>query len=298
MFGKKKQIDPRVFIPKATRIVVIIQLCLVFSLASWVAIQPQMQRYFHRQSLIGLYKTVMGEEDLLVKARPEQAPALAEKLQRNRERYETLPEAQRYQLEAGRTQIQQSTADSWATSVRRMWVLLARELNPFAQGWLFFSTLVCILLLCRIEGAQLAAWILPLMVILYGVDKHYHHQPSVPPADAQLYPTEQVILRDYLKEPLSDDILEQRDQLLKGWRLYLVRHWADETPSASEPEFERQIERGEFAFNLARIDAFQSDSADRSVQKLKGPVHPLLLLLYLIWNLFFAYFVNRKRAID
>ena len=67
----------------------------------------------------------------------------------------------------------------------------------------------------------------------------------------------------------------QREELLHGFDLFLIEKWAHEIPSSDPDLFRKQKIRGEFAFNLARLENSTSPASSQ---------HSTLLLLYFLWN--------------
>jgi len=156
----------------------------------------------------------------------------------------------------------------------------------------FFSILICFLLLFRIEGAHATTWILPFLVVGYG----YYLYASPPVKQRGLFPEESYVQRHYVER---QEGLSQHDLLLKGWHLYLVNEWAKESPSENPTVFEKQLDKGLFAFNIARLNSMEGGREDEAV--LAGfTSHPSLLrvLCYFLWNLVFAWLINRHTKVS
>ena len=126
---------------------------------------------------------------------------------------------------------------------------MIQQVPPFEQAWIFFSIVIPILLLLKREGAKQAAWLLPLLVIAYGVDNHMTGKvPPVQP-DAHLFPSEEVIVKTYLAAPMGSSPEIQREQLEKGWKRYLIEKWS---PDLAGDENQR-LEDAEYNFTVARL---------------------------------------------
>ena len=166
--------------------------------------------------------------------------------------------------------------------------LLVVETPPMIQAWLFFSFLIPILLLLRIEGAVYVVWLLPVVTLAYLIDNQFYEKPAKPSSDAALFPSEKIILERYVKEPLDSNIFKQEDQLKKGWQLYLIDEWAQEKPSANSNEARLQAENGEFAFNVERLRRM-----DIKEDRFWHRESIWILGLYLVWNALFAFIVFR-----
>lgn len=298
MFAKKRgkrEFPHGTFIPTPQRVVAILQLCLAFTVIIASCCYPFLGELFAHKSNTLLYENVMGNSVLADKL-GKHAPAYRELLKRNSERFIALPESQRNPIIQQYDQLQAKSDKTFLSKIRDSFMILAKGLPAFERAWIFFAIVIPLLLLLRIEGAAKAAWLLPIIVVLYAADNYLYGASSKESADANLFPTEQVIVAEYLKEPLSSSILEQQQELTRGWELYLVSQWAREQPSTEASVFEQQVERGQFAFNLARIKAIAKESAASKMNpiplKQKEPL--IVLLLYVLWNFFFAWWVNRN----
>jgi len=171
---------------------------------------------------------------------------------------------------------------------------LLYDLPALEQLWILLSIVIVLLLIFNIEGAKQAVWLLPIVVMCYAVDNYLTGTKPHVQADVALFPSEQTISNDYLYQPLSANIFEQQQQLQKGWQLYLIREWAQELPSEEQSSFDLQAEKGEFAFTLARLDKLNEESRLDRAALFHERKSWLMLLLYLIWNLFFAYQISRS----
>ena len=80
---------------------------------------------------------------------------------------------------------------------------------------------------------------------------------------------------------MSSSISEQHIQLKEAWDKYLVAEWG-----------------GEVSFNRARLEARISAPKTDPMLPLQDREHSIWLIAYILWNLFFAGFLNRKGALD
>jgi hypothetical protein len=287
MFAKRRQkkvYPPGTFIPTPARICAIIQLCLVFTVILWNAAQPFAGDLFNQKSRALLYQDVMG-----ISLGSELSPERQERLQRNSERFEKLSFNQQQGLIKEYEAVQKEIQRPFLSKLKRAFHYLFYEIPPFEQAWIVLSLLIPIMLLKKVEGAHAAIWLLPLVTLCYAVDNRLNSSPPIQSAEAALFPSESLLVADYLKEPLSENVFEQPEQLMQAWKLYLVKEWTKDT-------LNKQAEDGEFAFNLARIKARHIDQSKQS--KIHGfPKEPLgILALYFFWNLFFAYTVFKTRS--
>lgn len=273
MFRKraKKSFPPGTFIPTPARVAAIVQLCLAFTLLAWQGSLPFMGELFATKSRLLVYQHVLGK-----------------KLESHAERFAALPERTREKILRDYDILQRQLDTPLLTKIQRalkgLW-----DLPILEKAWIAFAVLIPILLLKRVEGSHQIVWILPLLTLAYAIENHWQGLPVSPTAEQRLFPSEAVILQDYVGEPLKPSISEQQKQLLQGWENYLVREWAREAPAEDPQHFRQQVERGDFAFNLARLDAIKNQRASRT--RKQEPIS--LLALYLFWNLSFALIVHK-----
>jgi hypothetical protein len=279
---KKKYFPPGTFIPTPARVVAILQLCMALTMFLWIVSQPFMGDLFTIKSQLLFYETVMGKKEL----------PTAGQMQRNAERFAALPASTKKQLETGYNSLMKEMQKPFLKKLKRSTELLLTKTPPFELAWIFFSMLIPILLLIRIEGAVPAVWLLVLMTLGYGVDNQLN-APARANTEAHLFPSESELLSRYVKEPLKPNLFEQESQLKKGWELFLVDQWAKEPMSKNLAQFALQVEKGEFSFNIARINAMkqitQALSVNASPEKHSLPT----LALYLAWNSLMAAVVTR-----
>ncbi len=274
MFCKrlKKEIAPGTFISTPARLMAILQLCLAFTVLAWQAGYPFMGELFEIKSKLLVYDYVMGVNNATY---AEQFSNLPEK-----KKEEILREYQTLKAHLGRPFV-----DKALDSVERVFF----SLSPFKLLWIFFSIIIPILLLKKVEGAASVIWLLPLTTMVFIVHNRWYGEVVPLSKDTQLFPTEEIIVNNYLRHPLSSDLNLQEKQLRNGWELYLIEEWAKETPSSDAFQFTLQKEKGDFAFNLARLSGLEIKpyKSFNNTQE-SYPV----LALYLFWNLSFALVVG------
>lgn len=283
MFRKrqKKEYPPGTFIPMPARICAIIQLCIAFSIILWNMSQPFMGEIFAFKSQLLLYQDVMGVSS------PRDSEERLNRLGRNAERFESLSYQHKQSIIGNYGKLQGLLERSFLTKLGRSLHILLFEIPVFEQMWLILALVLPITLLKRVEGASQAIWLLPLLTTVYAFDNQWFGKTAAPSAEAQLFPSEHIIVTQYLDEPLSNSISEQGEQLRRGWNNYLIKEWANEVPSTDASTYHLQVENGEFLFNENRIKAMGSP------EKLLLPKEPLkepivFLAVYFFWNFLFA----------
>lgn len=253
------------FLSFRLRVFVILHLCLAFTYFVYYAGYPFLQELFETRSGLVLYQSVTDKSDGEIAGYFSLLPIEDQKL---------ITKNQQYLLD----RLARPTLKKWADAVH----ILLFEIPVFERAWLFFSIVLCLLLLFRVEGAWRAVWILPLIVVAYGYDAS---QRSV---EKSLFPSEEYIRYHYLEEPLSSTLSIQREQLLNAWRRYLVVEWAHEMP-ANQPEvFLSQTKKGQFFFTVARI--LRENFSDLTPH---ASTFSPLIVLYFFWNVSFAWQFSR-----
>lgn len=244
------------------KILVIFHLIFAFTLLSWLIMKPYVKETVSRKSEISLYQMVFEREML----------------------FQNLSQEDQALLIKGFEEAQAKDAPSFTEGLGKAFFV---DTSVFALAWIFFSILICLLLLFQIEGAKAVAWLLPLIVMGYA----YEIYGTSPPSEG-LFPKESYVREHYVK---NEEEGNAREKLLKGWHRYLIAEWALEVPSEEEPLFQSQLEKGLFAFNTARLKWIQEGKGDEVV--LAGfTSSPSLfrILSYFLWNFLFAWIINRK----
>lgn len=275
----KKVFPPGTFIPFPQRLVAIIQLCLAFSLIIWYMTQPFMGEYFTLRSHMLLYEYVMGTSDALKTQASQEA---------QRERFEKLPENERLLVLRDYQSLQNYASRPLIRKLEDGMRVLLLKIPAFEQAWIFFAIIIAILLLLKVEGAQQAAWLLPLLALAYAGDNYLTGTLYQTSPDQFLFPSEQIIIQEYLTEPFSSHPLEQKKQLERGWQHYLIKNW-----STKQENSVQVLEEAEFNFTMARLQMLHKESLVTLLPSFHKRVNPFLLLLYLAWNTLFAFVVNR-----
>lgn len=269
MFHKRKKIifPEGTFIPTKARVLSIIQLCLGFTALLFAASEPFMGQHFTIKSKILIYDYVMGKNHV------PRANLFNELSAENREEI-----IQNYQ------NLKNKLSTSFLDKIQESLNVLFFKTSSFERAWILFAIIIPILLLKKVEGSREAAWILPLIVTAYCISNELKLSSPHISDEAKLFPKEEFLVSRYLKKNINTlGLAAQQEELLKGWHLYLVEYYANEIASRNLNEFQNQIEKGEFAFNLARIE--KSSSATSNVLK-KQPL--FLMMIYFVWNLLFA----------
>lgn len=294
MFRKRKtNFPPGTFIPTPARTCAIIQLCLAFSALFWNASQPFAGEIFTLKSRLLLYQDVMGIST--ANATSPLSNEKTEHLARNAKRFQALPKKTRELLLDHFHSLKRQLQRPFFDKVIAVVDLFAYRLSPYELAWMFFSIVLPILLLKRVEGAREALWLIPLLVALYAFDSQFFAKSDQHSLESRLFPSETELIENHLNEPLSEEILEQHQQLKLGWERYLIANWLNQPPSEDSLTFARQVEEGGFHFTLARLKAEPKPSA-LTPFKNAPPSFPLLVL-YFFWNTYFAYTAWKYRHI-
>lgn len=261
---------------KLQRLLAIVQLCITFTLILWYLFQPFMGEYYALKSRLILMEFVMGI--------PNVHSQLSEvQLEANQKRFIQLKEAQ--QVSKDYQEIHQYASRPALTKISDGISLLFREISLFELSWLFFATLVSILLLKETPGAREVVWILPLLALLFAGDNLLFGTPSKGAQDRSLFPNEEQLVA----KPLEGSWLEQREQLQKGWEGYLLSNWS----------FGGDLAAAEFNFAIERLKALTNHPREEWLAELHSKKSVYLLFCYVAWNLYFAYsWRSHKKKVD
>jgi hypothetical protein len=265
------------------RIIAIIQLCFVFSLLSWYMSYPFMGQLFALKSKKYLALNVTGQE----------CNADREKMERNKQRFNSLPLNQQTSIQRYLDEINLRLNQSFSKKLMRSIHILAFEISTLERMWIVFSLLIPLLFLMNFDTAKQIAYVLPLITFCYALDNHWNGYRDVS-KEAALFPTEETIVSRYLSKPLSGPISRQQSELALGWQLYLIDQWAHDKPSADTNERLKQVETGEHRFLTARVLAQATQPPQAEMYTFQRQQSLPILLLFLLWNLFFAWFTNKS----
>lgn len=269
------------------RFLIIMQLCFAFSVILWYATQPFMGEYFSLRSRMLLYEYVMGNSDFLKKQ-----THVSDKLERNAQRFENLDLSQREAIKDGYRNLQAYAQRSPLSKILDGMKILFLRIPTFQMAWVVFATIIGIMLLLNKPGAKHAAWILPLIAIVYAIDNQSTGLTPMVEPDAGLFPSENVIVQEYL--PSQSGIMVDKNLLQQGWNNYLVVNWSPED-SLSIPD---KLESAEFNFTAARLMLLYKEAPNHWLNSLREKSSYLLLSIYFIWNLFFAWAVTYRQRKD
>lgn len=283
---KLKHFPSGTFLPTRQRLLAILQLCIAFSLICWYIAQPFMGEYFALRSRQLLYEYSMGTSEILKKD-----PNQSDKINRQKERFASLPQSEKTMILEDYKTLQEYAGRSFWKKMQEGLNVLLFSIPPFELAWLVFSVAITILLLLKVEGARQAVWLLPCIVLAFAIDNRLTGHIPLSSPDLKLFPKEEIIIQNYLEAPLNGSILQQRDQLKRGWELYLVANWLPVSSHATE--WEQKVEEAEFAFTLARLHQLHGQPKTKWFTSFREQLSLLQLSLYLLWNLFFAWQMSR-----
>lgn len=288
---KRKEFPPETFLPTKPRVFAILQLCMALSVFLWLLFDPFMGEHFRLKSHLLLVHNLIGEEGLIKKVEGKGMKEGAERLKRNRERFLELNEAQQQTLLQGEKELIQKVETGFQAKFVRGFYAFFVKTPFFTLAWIFFSIVISILALKKVEGAKEAAFLLPLIAVLYAYDNM--KTPDWQNPEEKLFPTEEFLVDNYLKRPLSRSIDEQEKELRQAWGLYLVDRWSREAPSADPETYKQQQERGDWLLHHKRFEI----RAQHHFSYMPLKDHLAIAVIYILWNFAFAFTINSKKVI-
>ncbi|MCH9625839.1 MAG: hypothetical protein S4CHLAM123_10210 [Chlamydiales bacterium] len=248
------------------KIFIIFHLCFAFAFLFWLLIQPSAKEIISQKTELALYEMVLEHDEFL----------------------NELPLEEQLKLTDGYEEAQNKQRPSIFHQIGHLFFV---ETPPFALAWLFFSIVICLMLLFEIEGSTIAVWLLPLLVLGYAYFLY-----STPPIEQNsLFPSEEYVLTKYVA---ANELktMNYRESLLLGWHRYLIQEWTNQVPSYEVDEFKDQLDRGLFAFNVARLNWSLEGKPDEVIRAgFMAPPSILRVMCYLIWNMFLAWYISRKK---
>lgn len=262
-----------------SRLLIILQLCFGFSMALYFLGYPFTGKLFKAKSDLLLIESVLGQKNILFTIDPEKAAALQPKSLIQQGLFQSLPENKRLKIMNLHGQIQDSLQKPFSEqSVDGFWLLMS--LPKLELLWTLIAIVIPILLLLRNPKALPFVWLFPLIALGYAWNNQTHGHSAL----QSIFPKESSVM---------DQKNASKKEWENGWNSYLIREWAKEEPSANPAVFEGQAVKGEFFFNLARIDHLSDDLASSFWERRSL----LILLLYIIWNTYFAYHTSRLQRV-
>lgn len=227
--SKKQDLTPYSF-----RIWIVSMLCVLFTFFSWHLALPHAQKYLSVKEERNWLNTVMGSKEA-----PKDSTAF-----RNFKRFQKIPDAEQLYWSYKYSYNQESQGgiiEALKTSFSHF-----QQLPLLLKGWWFFATIACICLLLKIPGAQYASYLPPLLLASYLI--------TVPTFQSDpLIPSEALIIKEHIKEPLSDNVSEKRLQFKRGWESYLITHYLKQKPQTDEKKYALQLEEATHFFARDRL---------------------------------------------
>lgn len=269
MFKKRRDRQPlRNPLAKAARLAAILQLCVAFSFLFWHGGYPFLGKIYELKEKLAVYEFVMG---------------ISQSGSPNKIYFDSLPDQQKNELAKHYEILLQQREEGFlskpAESIRHLLI----DLPLFQKIWLLLALVLPVSVLLRIEGADIAIWLLPLAALAFAGDNLLWSPPSTHPVEAKLYPSEENLIRHYLGRTLSPAILDQQKDLRMSWNNYLQAEWGD-----------GDLQKGAFRFQKARIDAWAgSNSASWEIWNVRQS--GFWLALYLLWNTWVAWSIYPLR---
>jgi hypothetical protein len=287
LFAKKKKLYARIFHTGSThmfqRVLIILHLCLAFGILLYLLLFPFLGAHFSVRSDLLIVESAMGKSSLLEAISSSHPSSSSSDLSYKRESFPSLSiEDQKFLLETEAELHREMNLPFSKRAARFGTLFISIPLSLWA--WLILSFYLSVRLLRGKCSASWAIWLLPLLASLYGLENSYRGKLS--PLD-QLIPRESVLL----DEKTVDDMeglswIEQEQARLKGaWKHFLVGHYGD--PEV-EPEAKR-VALAERNFQVAWVKLLPKDR----FLPLQEKHSSLVLLLFIGWNLFFAWKSSR-----
>lgn len=262
-------------IPTFSRFLIILQLCFGFSAALYFLGYPFTGGLFKFKSDLLIIESVLGHHSTLFHLDPEKKEQLKEKEPIQQFFFATLPEKDRFHIQKLYSERQAMLQKPFSEKVLEGFLLFGK-LPKLELLWVALAVVLPICLLLRNARALPFIWLFPLIALGYAWNNQT--QGSDP---FYVFPKESEVLAGKFSS---------KEEWEASWNRYLVIHYAKEKPSESQEVFHVQAIKGEFFFNLERLK-FLSDDLSASFWEKRSL---FLLLMYVVWNFYFAMKVYRS----
>ena len=259
-------------IPTSLRLLIILQLCIALSCMIWLIGYPFMGMHFKTQSELLLIESTMGIQTTHMRIDKEKAALQTKKMERNALRFKKLSYPEKNSAEKLFSSKKEALNAPFFSKISAIFPLI-KEIPMLEISWICLGIALPILLLLRKRRFVLYIWLLPFIAVGFSYNNQTKGLDPLKHSDLKLFPREDFLFIN--NERTMTEIQE-------AWDNYLINHWAKD---------EKTAEEGEFYFNLARIKESSPLSAPFWEKK-----SPLLLLSYIMWNLFFAWKVHQAAA--
>lgn len=257
----------------SVRVCVILQLCMAFCVLSLHFVRPFMGEHFKIRSRMLLYEFVMGSSD---KMQEDENKGL-----RQQERFSNLAQDTKESLTHDYLLLKNYIQRPLHQKLHDGGKHLVNDIPLFELSWIFFSVVIGILILLKVEGALFSSWLLFIIAFCYCFDNQLNGRLQPTPPDTILFPAEESIMEKNQLQGSLLSIREQKMALENGWKEYLLEHWA----SAKESN----LEAAEFNFFLERLKLLRNQPLSDWLFFSDAKLSPLWVFLYLFWNAFFAW---------
>jgi len=244
------------------KVLILLQLCFALCYLLWVGAQP-----FVRQAAATKAATLLLSS---IRSNP---------------RFEKLPQTQQLELLKGQESLKAGSFQPLVTKYC---------FSGTGIIWAILSILISLFLLknnaSRGDGV---AWCLPVASLIYSFS--FSHAP--PLRGETLFPSEAEITAEYIAP--DEQFKNKQERLIEAWNRYLITKWANQPISTDTVIRAEQLDCAIFNFNLERADwVLNKRGEDAVVAHLL--FHPpwVLLIAYFIWNLMFAWRINRFKKLE
>lgn len=252
------------------RTLLIFQLCLSFSLLLYFLGFSFFGSHFFYQSELLLVESAMGNQELLSRLSPDRAESSRESALYKKENFPLLSESDKQLLLSRK----QAITDYFSSGILQKFAksfLFYLSIPLLLWIWIVLATVLSIYLLLGNRSAARLLFLLPICAALYGITNSIY---GVFPPEMKLFPSESALIK-----------LNSDQNLESAWELYLLEKWGN--PGENN---KKQLALAEQKFQIEWLKLKSGDPT--SVFKEK--INPYFLLLFFLWNFYFALAVKPK----
>lgn len=266
------------------RVLIILHLCLAFVILLYLLLFPFLGAHFSVRSDLLIVESAMGKSSLLDAISPSHPSASSADLSYKRQSFPSLSIEDQKLLLDTEAELHREMNLSFIERAAKFGTLFI-SIPLSLWGWLLLSFYLSVRLLRGKETAALAIWLLPLLASLYVLENSYRGKPS--PLE-QLIPDEAVLLHAKSVDDMEglSWIEKEQARLKSAWKHFLVAHYGD-------PDVEPQAKREALAERNFQVAWVKLLPQNRFLP-LQEKHSSLVLLLFIGWNLFFAWKIRNR----
>lgn len=265
------------------RVLIILHLCLAFSILLYLIGFPFLGAHFSLRSDLLVVESALGKSTLLQKIDPAKADLSLQSLSYKRDYLKELNEIDRKSLLDAEALIHEQmgySAGERLGTLQRFFASIPLSL----WAWIFLSVFFSVKMLKELPLPPLRIWILPLLAFIYCIENYERGRLS--PLESLIPPEPTLALKVEGRNDHESWLQNEQSKVKEAWSRFLLSQYGK---SEDHPAAKREA-LAEMRFQMAWIKKMNPNRFILLQER-----HALLtLLLFLFWNLYFAFKTSRS----